>query len=248
MVLYHYAPSRNAATLKRLLTGPEGPYRGKAVCDGLKLHDLLEEDPAFQGLVLCGCLTHCRRYYDKAGKISEMPSGQSLSRVAIKEYLGKVFHIERQIEERREARERAGGVWELAETRQIRQERSAPIMQAFKSWVDDLAPGVPPTSALGKALGYTIGQWSKLTRFLAHPEVPAHNNRVETTSGPSPSVAGHGCSWTLRSVHARAPISSRSPRAAGRTASHRWLTSNISTNIFRSPLPPLNSKPCCPGT
>lgn len=184
MVLYHCAPNRNAAMLKRLLTGPDGPYRGKAVCDGLKLHDLLEEDPAFLGLILCGCLTHCRRYYDKAGKISEMPSGQSLARVAIKEYLGKVFHIERQIEDRREARERAGGVWDLNETLSIRQERSAPIMAAFKAWVDDLAPGVPPSSALGKALGYTIGQWSKLTRFLAHPEVPAHNNRVENDIRP----------------------------------------------------------------
>jgi transposase len=131
MVLYQYAPNRNATTLENLLTGPDGPYRGKAVCDGLKLHDLLEEDPAFRGLTLFGCLTHCRRYYDKANKVSEMPSSQSLSRVALKEYLGKVFYIERQIEEQREARERAGGTWDLAETLKIRQERSAPVMAAF---------------------------------------------------------------------------------------------------------------------
>lgn len=184
MVLYHYAANRNAKTLKQLLTGPEGPYRGKAVCDGLKLHDLLEEDAAFAGLVLCGCAVHARRYFDKAAKISEMPSGQSLSRVAIKDYFGKVFHIERQIEEQREARERAGGIWDLAETLKIRQERTAPIMAAFKQWVDELAPGVPPTSALGKALSYTTSQWPKLKRFLEHPEVPAHNNRVENDIRP----------------------------------------------------------------
>jgi transposase len=75
-------------------------------------------------------------------------------------------------------------VWDLAQTLKIRQERSAPIMAAFKAWVDELAPGVPPTSALGKALGYTIGQWSKLTRFLTNPEVPAQNNRVENDIRP----------------------------------------------------------------
>jgi hypothetical protein len=49
-----YASSRNAAIVKPLPSGPNGPYRGKAVCDGLKLHDLLEEDPAFKGLKLFG--------------------------------------------------------------------------------------------------------------------------------------------------------------------------------------------------
>jgi transposase len=184
MVLYMYASTRNATILKLLLSGPNGPYRGKAVCDGLKLHDLLVEDPAFEGLKLFGCLTHCRRYYDRADKVTELPSQQSLARVAIKTYLGKVFYIERQIEEQRVAFERSGGTWDLAQTLKIRQERSKPIMLAFKQWVDDLAPGVPPKSALGKALGYTISQWEKLRRFLDDPEVPAHNNRVENDIRP----------------------------------------------------------------
>jgi len=57
-------------------------------------------------------------------------------------------------------------------------------MTAFKAWVDELAPGVPPKSALGEALAYTISQWDKSSRFLEHPEVPAHNNRVENDSRP----------------------------------------------------------------
>jgi len=184
IVLFDYAPTRNVETLKRILTGPQGPYRGKLVCDGLELYDYVGEDPAFAAMVLCGCLTHCRRYYDKAAKVTESPSGQQLARVAIKDYLGKVFFIERQIEEQREAYERRGMTWSLVETLKIRQERSAPLMASFKRWVDELAPGVPPKSMLGKALGYTISQWPKLTRFLEHPEVPAHNNRVENDIRP----------------------------------------------------------------
>src|SRR6185437_13290522 len=120
-----------------------------------------------------------RRYYDRSANVTESPSGQQLARTAIKDFLGKVFHIERQIEEQKEARERTGRTWDLGETLHIRQTRSAPVMAAFKTWVDELLPGTPPKSTLGKALAYTAGQWPKLTRFLEHPDVPAHNNRVE---------------------------------------------------------------------
>lgn len=207
MVLFNYAPTRNVDTLKQILTGPDGPYRGKLVCDGLELYDYVGEDPAFAGMTLFGCLTHCRRYYDKAAKVTESPSGQQLARVALKDFLGKVFFIERQIEDQRQARERAGGAWSLADTLKIRQERSAPIMTAFKAWVDELAPGVPSKSMLGKALGYTISQWEKLSRFLEHPDVPAHNNRVENDIRP---FAVGRRAWlfldTQRGAHASANI------------------------------------------
>jgi len=184
IVLYNYVPTRNVEAIKQILTGPEGAYRGKLVCDGLELYDYVAEDRLFEHMVLCGCLTHCRRYYDKAAKVTESPTGQQLARVAIKDLLGKVFLIERQIEEQRDACERRGGTWDLTNTLDIRRERSAPMMTAFKSWVDELLPTVPPKSTLGKALSYTVSQWTKLTRFLQHPEVPAHNNRVENDIRP----------------------------------------------------------------
>jgi transposase len=184
IVLYNYAPTRNVETLKQILTGPDGPYRGKLVCDGLELYDFVGEDKLFDGMTLCGCLTHCRRYYDKAAKVTESPSGQQLARVAVKDLLGKVFLIERHIDEQRGARERRGEVWTLADTLKIRQERSAPAMAAFKSWVDQLLPSVPPKSTLGKALSYTVSQREKLSQFIQHPDVPAHNNRVENDIRP----------------------------------------------------------------
>jgi transposase len=184
IVIFTYAAKRNVETIKQTLTGPDGPYRGKLIADGLELYDLVAEDPAFAAMTLCGCLTHCRRYYDQAAKVTQLPSGQQLARVALKDYLGKVFFIERQIDEQRQVRERSGGVWSLEETKRIRQERSAPLMAGFKAWVDELSPGVPPKSALGKALGYTLSQWTKLSRFLEYPEAPAHNNRVENDIRP----------------------------------------------------------------
>lgn len=184
IVLFNYEPNRNVQALKRLLTGPEGPYRGRLVVDGLNLYDCIAEDPRFAEVILCGCLAHARRGFDRAAKVSESPSAHSLARVAIREYIGAVYGVEREIEKRRDARERAGKTWSLDETLSIRREKAAPIMTAFKGWLDELAPGVAPKSALGKAIGYCINQWDKLVRFLEHPEVPPDNNRVENCIRP----------------------------------------------------------------
>jgi transposase len=61
----------------------------------------------------------------------------------------------------------------------LRQSEAKPLLEKFKTWVDDLLPGTPPNSALGKALGYTHRQWEKLSRYADHPDVPCHNNSVE---------------------------------------------------------------------
>lgn len=97
--------------------------------------------------------------------------------------LGRVFTIEREIDDLRKERERAGGTLSPEEILKRRRETSAPIMTAFRKWVDDLLPGTPPQSALGRALSYTVSQWPKLVLHLEHA-VPAHNNYTENQIRP----------------------------------------------------------------
>jgi transposase len=181
IILFNYEASRTAEALQRLLIGPQGPYRGKLLTDGLELYDTAAEA---LHLLHFGCLQHCRTYYHKAAKVTELPSGQNLARTAIEEYIGKVYAVERHLKALREDRERAGGTLPLDMVLKIRQEKSAPLMAAFKDWVDKLLPGVPPKSALGKALSYTVNQWPKLVRHLEHPEVPVDNNYLENQIRP----------------------------------------------------------------
>jgi transposase len=181
IILFNYEPSRTVAALQNLLIGPQGPYTGKLLTDGLELYDTVAE--ALK-LVHFGCLQHCRTYYHKAAKVTEMPSGKSLARVAIDDYIGKVCAVERHIKELREEREKSGTTLPSETVLKLRQERSAPVMAAFKEWVEKLLPGVPPTSALGRALSYTMNQWSKLVRFLKHPEMPVDNNYLENQIRP----------------------------------------------------------------
>ena len=72
-----------------------------------------------------------------------------------------------------------GEVLPLPAIHALRQNKSAPVVEKFKEWIEQLLPGTPPNSALGKALGYATRQWPKLVLFLAHAEVPIHNNFVE---------------------------------------------------------------------
>ena len=180
IVLFNYAASRTGEALKNLLIGPNGPYQGKLLTDGLELYDSVVEA---LGLRHYGCLAHCRQYFDKAAKVTELPSGRSLARVALEDFLGKVYAVERKVKALRKAAEH-NAIAPLTEILALRQHEAAPIMAAFKQWVDDLLPGVPPKTALGKALAYTTRQWDKLQRFLTDPEIPADNNYCENQIRP----------------------------------------------------------------
>ena len=181
IILFDYIPSRTAAALKDLLTGADGAYRGKLLTDGLELYDIVAAQLKLEHF---GCLQHARTYFHKALKVAELPSGRTLAGVAMREYIGPVFKIEQDIKELRKQRERGGAVLTIEEVLKLRQENSAPVLTAFKQWVDDLLPGTPPQSALGKALAYTTNQWPKLVRHLEHGEVPIHNNDTENQIRP----------------------------------------------------------------
>jgi transposase len=181
MILFDYVSSRNTEALMTLLTGPDGQYSGKLISDGLKIYDGLAEAWKLEHF---GCLSHCRRYYVTAEKVGQSPTGRTLARVVIRNFIGALYGVERHIKALRERREQAGQVFGLDEVLKIRQEKSVPIAAAFKQWLDEVGPGVTPTSALGKAIAYTIKQWPKLIRYLDHPEMPPDNNRVENAIRP----------------------------------------------------------------
>ena len=66
----------------------------------------------------------------------------------------------------------------------IRQKESRPIVKDFKKWLDSRLEKVPPTSLLGKAINYTLGQWHRLTPFLKDARIPMDNNTAENAIRP----------------------------------------------------------------
>ncbi|GAB6098078.1 hypothetical protein JCM14469_43340 [Desulfatiferula olefinivorans] len=60
-----------------------------------------------------------------------------------------------------------------------RQEKSKPILDEFKAWLDKNALITVPKSDLGKAIAYTLGQWPRLIRYIDRGFITPDNNRAE---------------------------------------------------------------------
>jgi hypothetical protein len=176
IILYDYLASRTTAGLKQFFLGPDGAYQGKLVSDGLERYD---DIAAELKLLHFGCLTHCRTMFFKARKVSQLPSSRTLANAAIEDYIGPVYRIEGQIRALRAEYQQRGESLPLETVLALRQEKSKPILEKFRAWIDQLLPATPPNSALGKALGYATRQWPKLVRHLDHPEIPVDNNYSE---------------------------------------------------------------------
>jgi hypothetical protein len=63
----------------------------------------------------------------------------------------------------------------------LRQQRSRPLLDILKQEMEAAQVAALPSSALGKALSYTLTLWHKLTRFLEHPELELSNNLAENS-------------------------------------------------------------------
>ena len=113
------------------------------------------------GLTRGGCWSHLRRYFFNAA-VQHDDAKHGLRTIT------DLFLIERQVADVSDA-----------ERLVFRKERSAPLVDGFYTWVKALGPKVRPGSKLGEAVGYAIGQEPRMRLFLAHGDVPLHNNLSE---------------------------------------------------------------------
>jgi len=67
----------------------------------------------------------------------------------------------------------------------VRREKSLPILQQIKAQLDTDAARLPSTSALGEAVNYALGQWSKLITYVDHGQTRIDNNLTEQAIRPA---------------------------------------------------------------
>jgi transposase len=171
IVLYDYDASRSAEVPKRLFAGFEGILQ----TDGYEGYGALGREP---GITHVGCWAHGRRKFDEALKAQRSSSKKKRSQKQSKALQGlafiqKLYKIERQIQDK-----------PPDERRRIRQDRSRPVLEKLRAWLDDAIPRVPPQSLTGKALAYLDGQWPKLVRVLEDGRIPLDTNGVENAIRP----------------------------------------------------------------
>ena len=142
VVLFEYQPGRGQQHPQTFLAG----YRGLLMSDGYSAWRSLD------GVTHLGCMAHARRLFHKALKAQKRPGGRPLKGL---EFFAQLYRVETL----------ARGDLPPGETRTryvfvLRQKHSEPVLAAFKAWLDAQAPLVPPESAIGKAINYTLGQWT----------------------------------------------------------------------------------------
>ena len=70
------------------------------------------------------------------------------------------------------------------ERRRVRQAESVPVLDALRAWLDDTLARVPPSSPLGKAMGYLDHQWPALVRYCDDGRYGIDTNAVENSIRP----------------------------------------------------------------
>jgi transposase len=153
--------------------GREGPkkllvkYDGILQTDGYIAYDRVGGD----GMVHAACWAHSRRKVFDAVKLNpdDLVATQLVSRI------DELFSID--------AEARDAGMDHTAR-HALRQERSRPLLDVLKKQLEAAQAAVLPSSALGKAISYTLSLWHKLTRFLEHPELELSNNLAENSMRP----------------------------------------------------------------
>jgi transposase len=143
-----------------------------------KFDKLLQTDgyAAYDGvggrnLVHAACWSHARRKFVDAVKLNPKDAVAA----------GLVGRIDALFAVDAKAREQK---LDHAQRHQLRRQESAPLLDPLREALKAARNSSLPASTTAKACNYTLALWTKLTRFLDHPELELSNNLAENSMRP----------------------------------------------------------------
>jgi hypothetical protein len=155
---------------------------GNVVNEELKEYNGLLQNDGYAGynsvraqsnIVALGCFAHARRRFAEVAKTGAKKSlgkaGEAL------QYIARLYLIEEKARIDK---------MEFGQRKLLRQTQAIPILEQFYQWLLNSNKLVPPGSAIGKAIDYTIKQWRYLIRYTDYGEVEIDNNLVENQIRP----------------------------------------------------------------
>ena len=157
VILYDYTATRERAGPEAFLQG----YRGHLQADAYGGYDAFFTDPA-RGLIEVGCWAHARRYFHKALESDQARMGPALLLIA------QLYRVE-------------GAARSLtAEDRlRLRQLQSRPLLDKLQKYLLEMQTDILPKSPAGRAVRYTLKNWTALTRYAEDGELEIDNNATE---------------------------------------------------------------------
>jgi transposase len=79
--------------------------------------------------------------------------------------------------------------------KQVRQQRSKPLVESLRLWLQGKLATVSGKSTIAEAIRYALSRWEGLTRFLDEGRIEIDSNVVERTMRP--------CTWQEESSFCR---------------------------------------------
>lgn len=156
-IVYDFTENRSAEGPKAFL----GDWKGYLQADAYAGYDWMF---AIQKAVEVACWAHTRRKFNDAKESERVRSKMAMA------YIRKLYEVEWEADEKNLV---------AVERMALRQEKSKPILDAFKVWLDAQALVTLPKSPFGEALTYVFNQWVALNRYLEDGDLSIDNNAAE---------------------------------------------------------------------
>jgi transposase len=162
-VVFDFRLGRGRDGPKRFL----GQFEGILQTDGYAAYDQI----GGKRIVHAACWAHARRQFFEAVQLN--PRDPVATPIVAR--MDELFAVDA------EAHRRVIG---LTRRHALRHERARPLLDDIRSKIEAARIVALPSSALSKACRYTLTLWTKLTRFVEHPEVELSNNLAENSMRP----------------------------------------------------------------
>jgi hypothetical protein len=153
--VYDYTPSRRRDGPAKFLDG----YQGYLQADAFGGYDGIY---AAGNVTECACWAHARRKFHDARSSDSNRAHRMLA------WIRELYGVEKQTKQLDAEKRRAA-----------RMEKSKPLLDTIKTWLDEQQPNMLPKSPIGAAIAYALNHWAALARYLDDGVIAIDNNAAE---------------------------------------------------------------------
>ncbi len=162
LVLFDYQEGRGREGPQQMLKD----FKGYLQTDGYAVYDSFKDK---EDIAVLHCMAHARRMFYEA-----RDNDKAIAEYALQQ-IGLLYDIERKAKQQQ---------LEPEQVLVLRQRESVPVLQSLGTWMKEAYLKALPKSAIGKALGYSIGRWPELMLYATDGKLNIDNNPVENSIRP----------------------------------------------------------------
>lgn len=162
LVLFDYQRGRDRAGPQSILKN----YKGYLQTDGYQVYDDFEHQSS---ITLINCMAHARRKFSEALSNDKDRSSYVLTEMQ------KLYAIERHLTDK---------ALNSEDRLQYRKQHAIPLLSDLGIWMQKAYIEVLPSSAIGKALFYSLHRWKKLSLYATTDILHIDNYPVENSIRP----------------------------------------------------------------